>query len=100
MTTSRYTRTPRLDLGAQFGTSQVIPAVRAAIKNGSIPTRTIIVRGAERLDTLAGSLYGDSRYWWVLAIASNIGWALQIPVDTVIEVPDLATVLKLAASVG
>lgn len=100
MTTSRYVRTPRLDLGAQYGTSQVIPAVRAAIKDGSIPTRVITVRGAERLDTLAGVLYGDSRYWWVLAIASNIGWGLQIPTDTVINVPDLATVLKVAASVG
>lgn len=100
MATSRYARTPKLDLGTQFGTSQVIPLVRAAIKNGSIPTRTIVLRGAERLDTLAGVLYGDSRYWWVLAIASNIGWGLQVPTNTIINVPDLATVVKFAASVG
>jgi len=100
MTTSRYIRSPRLDLGAQFGTSQVIPLVRAAIKNGSIPVKTITVRGAERLDTLAGVLYGDSRYWWVLAIASNIGWGLQVPTDTIINVPDLATIINFVSSVG
>src|SRR6478609_579135 len=100
MTTSRYIRSPRLDLGAQFGTSQVIPLVRAAIKNGSIPVQTITVRGAERLDTLAGVLYGDSRYWWVLAIASNIGWGLQVPTDTIINVPDLATIINFVSSVG
>ncbi len=100
MTTSRYIRSPRLDLGAQFGTSQVIPLVRAAIKNGNIPVKTITLRGAERLDTLAGVLYGDSRYWWVLAIASNIGWGLQVPTDTVINVPDLATIINFVSSVS
>jgi hypothetical protein len=100
MTTSRYIRSPRLDLGAQFGTSQVIPLVRAAIKNGNIPVKTITLRGSERLDTLAGVLYGDSRYWWVLAIASNIGWGLQVPTDTVINVPDLATIINFVSSVS
>lgn len=100
MATSRYVRSPRLDLGAQFGTSQVIPVVRSAIKNGSITTKTITVRGAERLDTMAGVLYGDSRYWWVLAIASDIGWGLQIPPGTIIKVPDLGAVINLASSVG
>lgn len=98
MATSRYSLAPRLNFGAQFGTSQVIQNVRAAIKEGRVPVSTTVVRGAERLDTLAGVLYGDARYWWVLAAASDIGWGLQIPPGTVIKVPELSQVLKLVGS--
>lgn len=92
---SRYTRSPKLDLGAQFGTSIAASAIRLAIKNGQLPVKTILVRGAERLDTLAGSIYGDARYWWILAASSDIGWGLQIPPGTLIKVPDLGDVVKL-----
>jgi hypothetical protein len=95
MAFSRYARAPRLSLGAQFGTSVAIQNVRTAIKDGRLPVKTIVVRGAERLDTLAGVLYGDSRYWWVLAAASDIGWGLQIPPGTIVKVPDLGTVSKI-----
>ena len=95
MAISRYSRTPRLDLGAQFGTSIAIQNIRAAIKDGQIPVKTILLRGAERLDTIAGHAYGDSRYWWVLAAASNIGWGLQVPPGTIIKIPDLAAVIKV-----
>lgn len=86
MAFSRYTRAPVLDLGAQFGTSEAIRIIRNAVKNNTVETHEIILRGAERLDTMAGSLYGDGRYWWVLAAASNIGWGMQVPPGTVITV--------------
>jgi hypothetical protein len=95
MATSRYALTPRLNFSAQFGTSRVIQNIRAAIKDGQLPVSTTMIRGAERLDTLAGVLYGDSRYWWILAAASDIGWGLQIPAGTIIKVPDLSLALKL-----
>lgn len=95
MTVSRYTKTPRLEFGARFGTNTAIPLIRKAIKDGRLPTKQTIVRGSERLDTLAGVLYGDARYWWILAAASDIGWGMQVPVGTIINVPDLATVTKL-----
>lgn len=97
MAFSRYARTPRLNLGAQFGTTTAISSIRAAVKDGSLPTKTILVRGAERLDTMAGVIYGDSRYWWVLAAASDIGWGMQVPAGTVIKVPDLGIVTKLVS---
>lgn len=97
MAISRYTNTARLAFGTQFGTSIGITKIRAAIKSGVLPIDEIIVRGAERLDTLAGVIYGDARYWWVLAAASNIGWGLQVPPGTIIKIPQLE---KIAAIIS
>jgi hypothetical protein len=95
MAFSRYSRAPVLAFGTQYGTSTAASVIRAAIANGDLPTREIYLRASERLDVLAGQVYGDSRYWWVLAAASDIGWGLQIPPDTVIKIPDLAAVGRL-----
>ena len=95
MTFSRYARTSLLNLGEQYGTAVGTTTIRQAIAAGTIKTREIVVRGAERLDTLAGSIYGDGRYWWVLAAASDIGWGLQIPPGTIIQIPDLNDVAAL-----
>jgi hypothetical protein len=97
MAFSRYSRTPILKLGEQFGTSVTQTMIREAIKNGTIKTREIVLRGAERLDTIAGATYGDGRYWWILAAASDIGWALQVPPGTIIRIPDLNDIAQLVA---
>lgn len=78
-----------------MGTAKAVASIRAAMKAGTLATKAVIVRGAERLDTMAGSLYGDSRYWWILAATSNIGWGLQIPTGTVIYVPDLSDIAQI-----
>jgi hypothetical protein len=96
MTFSRYARCPILNFGSQYGTSRAREAIQAAIKTGQLTsTQMYIVRGAERLDTIAGEVYGDSSYWWVLAAASGIGWGLQVPPGTVITVCDLGAVAAL-----
>lgn len=93
---SRYARTPQLDMGAQYGTSRSIEAVRKAIASGQLTvTREIVVRGAERLDTIAGDVYGDARYWWILAASSDIGWALQVQPGTILKVLSLSDVSAL-----
>ena len=55
----------------------------------------MVLRGADRLDTISGIVYGDARYWWVLAAASNIGWGMQVPAGTLLQVPDLGSVASL-----
>lgn len=95
MAVTRYARAPILDFGAQQGTSIAVSTIRHAISTGRLHTRTIVLKGRERLDTLSGEIYGDSRYWWVLAAASNIGWGLQVPPGTMILIPGLSDVLRL-----
>lgn len=97
MAFSRYSRTPRLNFGNQFGTSAATARIRAAIKAGSLPVDEILLRGVERLDTLAGVIYGDASYWWVLAAASEIGWGLQVPAGTIIKIPQLEAVSALVS---
>jgi hypothetical protein len=66
-----------------------VSRIRSAVNDGRLPVDELVLRGAERLDTLAGSIYGDARYWWVLAAASGVGWGLQIPPGTIVNVPSL-----------
>lgn len=97
MAFSRYSRTAVLAFGQQYGTCRAREAIQAAIANNQLTTKQMIVRGRERLDTIAGVVFGDSRYWWVLAATSNIGWGMQVPPGTIINVPNLADVASLVA---
>lgn len=97
MAFSRYRSSPILSLGSQFGTSRAVSAVRRRIADGTISINTsIILKENQRLDHLAWIYYKDGRYWWVLAAASDVGWGLQVPAGTIINVPnidDVATVI-------
>jgi hypothetical protein len=42
----------------------------------------------ERLDSLAGTVYGDASLWWIIASASGIGWGMQVPPGTLIFIPN------------
>lgn len=95
MAFSRYARAPVLGLGFQYGSSRAIEAIRLAMKNGSLRGREIVVRGRERLDTIAAVHLGDGRYWWILAATSNIGWGMQVPPGTIIVIPTLADVARI-----
>lgn len=93
MAISRYSNAPILAFGQQLGTSYAISNIRQAIANGNLKCKQVILRGKERLDTIAGEEYGDGKYWWIIAAASNIGWGLQVPVGTVLNIPELNSAL-------
>lgn len=95
MAVSRYSIDPVLNVGRQYGTARAVRVIRNALAQGSIESKAVVLRGGQRLDILAGSEYGDSSYWWILAAASNIGWGLQVPAGTVIIVPKLEQVIGL-----
>lgn len=90
MSINRYSVDSKIGFGSQFGTPQSVISIRKAIRRGDLPIiSTITLTGDDRLDSLAGSIYGDARYWWILAAASDIGWGLQVPPGTLINVVDL-----------
>jgi hypothetical protein len=94
MAISRYIAAPIIGFGTQFGTSYAAASLRQAVIDGTLPCKQIIVRGRERLDTIAGVEYGDAKYWWILAATSGIGWGLQVPTDTIVYVPNLQDALS------
>jgi nucleoid-associated protein YgaU len=64
-----------------------VDRIRRAQKNGEL---TVIIRRTkegERLDRIAGELYGDGRLWWIIAAASKIGWWTQVPPGTRLIIP-------------
>ena len=94
MAISRYTQAPRMNFGAQYGTSDTISKIRAGVQSGEIPTTVIFLKEIIRLDVLAGQYYGDAKYYWIIASASSVGWSLQIPPNTRIVIPDLQQALR------
>ncbi len=95
MALRRYARTKIFGLNTRYGTSSAIPAIRNNVENGNIRiVETFALQESERLDIIAGQKYDDSRLWWIIAAASNIGWALQVPAGTLIKIPRLTDVAK------
>jgi nucleoid-associated protein YgaU len=64
------------------------------VRDGTIAYSESVLQEGERLDTIAGKVYGDGRYWWVIAAASGIGWGIQVPPGTVIIIPDINQVAE------
>ena len=96
MAFSRYSRDDMQSSGNALRTTASIATIRRGIRFGIIPAgRSIITTQGDRLDTLSGEYYGDASYWWVLAAASNIGWAIQVPPGTVIIIPDLKYIERI-----
>jgi hypothetical protein len=94
MTISRHQNDSVLNFGTNFGSPQYLTRVRNLINSGQIPIENqLILNEEQRLDILAGQFYGNSRYWWIIAIASGIGYGLQVPPGTIITVPNLNSVL-------
>ena len=90
----RYARTPVIVAGKKFGTSNAIPIIREKVGNNTIPYTTYNTSENERLDIIAGKIYGDGRLWWIIAAASNIGWSLQVPPNTILFIPKLNEVAQ------
>ena len=74
-------------MGNYTGTTNAMSRIRISVEQGSLPYTTHVLKEAERLDIIAGRVYGNSKLWWVIAAASGIGWALQVPPGTVLYIP-------------
>jgi hypothetical protein len=81
----RYSKTNIV--GSWYGTSEYVSLIQNAIESGRLQFQERLSTHADRLDTLANLFYGDGRLWWVIAAASGIGWAPQMPAGTLLRVP-------------
>lgn len=96
MAFSRYAQDGRINAGTSLSTAQTVGVIRAAVGRGDVSiVRRMKTSGLNRLDNLAGDIYGDARYWWILAAGSDIGWGLQVPPGTIINVLDMSDVQRL-----
>jgi hypothetical protein len=87
MALRRYVRSPVIRGGRQLGTSLVPSIIWRAVRSGEVETKRHVMQGEERLDIIAGELYGDASLWWIIAAASGIGWGMQCPPGTVLDIP-------------
>lgn len=95
MAINRYSEI--IALGTKYGTGRSHVLIRQALEAGTLEYSSSVLKGHQRLDTLAGEAYGDGSLWWVIAAASGIGWGLQVPPGTVINIPDIQQVASLLA---
>jgi hypothetical protein len=70
-----------------YGTSAVNSRIFRSVEQGVIECDVRTLSQGQRLDQIAGLIYGNSSLWWVIAAASGIGWGLQVPPGTMIRIP-------------
>ena len=87
MAVGRYNFVKKIRNGKYFGTAYTATLIFNAVEKGIVDYTTVELKEKQRLDHLAGVVYKDSSYWWVIAAASGIGWGLQVPPGTVIRIP-------------
>lgn len=97
MARSRYTFVSRINDGQGIGSWGSGQTIFNAVLSGELEADTVVLTQGQRLDQLAGQYYGNGSYWWIIAAASGIGWALQCPAGTVIKIPKN---LDVALSIG
>jgi len=95
MAVSRYQRDTIIGRPQRLASAGATLRIRQAVNAGTLATREFVLAEGQRLDTLAGQLYGDGGFWWVLAAASGIGWWLQVPPGTRVLAPtDIEAVMR------
>jgi len=95
MALRRYARSNIIGANRQYGTSRAIQAIRDGIEIGTVRFTTSRTLQGQRLDSIAGEVYNNGRLWWVIAAASEIGWALQVPPETIIRIPNLTDIASI-----
>lgn len=96
MSFSRYGFTRASLTGRSLSTPEAANAIYQAVKTGQLQCTQYMLKESERLDHIAYKQLGDSSLWWVLAATSGIGWSLQVPPGTLVNIPnDISIVYSL-----
>lgn len=51
--------------------------------------RLYTVQGGDVIDKIAHDHYGNSRWWWIIALANTLFWPLDLTVGQQLVIPDL-----------
>ena len=86
MPIKRYSRTTVIN-SSYRGTATYTTKIFDAVNVGTLVVEQRTMKQGDRLDAIAGRVYGDATYWWVIAAASGIGWPAQVPPGTVLKIP-------------
>ena len=96
MAFSRYSFVGTVNNGKTIATTDMSSRIFYLVDANEIGFVSRTLEGEHRLDTLAGEIYGDSSYWWIIAAASGIGWNIQVPAGTLIRIPtNLSQILNV-----
>ena len=95
---TRYKRASKIRSGRSYGTYVAGYVIHRAIQTRAIDFTTMVTKESQRLDIIAGDVYQDGSLWWVIAAASGIGWALQVPPGIQLIVP--TDISQIEALVG
>lgn len=87
MALGRYENTLRIAGGKKLASPRGHNLIYRAVQAGRVAYKIHVLKEGERLDTLAGKEYGNGTLWWVIAAASGIGFAPQVPPGTRIYIP-------------
>ena len=89
MALSRYSFVKKIKVNDKniIASNRVSANIFNAIENNQMNYTTYILEENERLDVIAGKVYNESSYWWIIAAASGIGWGLQLPPGTFLKIP-------------
>jgi len=91
----RYGNSSVIRGGMALGSLNNIDTIRTLVVSGQLSVTQYILKEGERLDHVAGKFLGDSSLWWAIAAASGIGWGMQCPPGTVLNVPNRTQMEKL-----
>ena len=89
MAIGRYSFVNKIGVSGKttIATNNVSGIIYRAANSGLISISKHVLQEGERLDSISGKFYGDGNFWWVIAAASGIGWALQVPPGTLLRIP-------------
>tara|TARA_Y100001972_G_scaffold123410_1_gene170620 strand:- start:222 stop:512 length:291 start_codon:yes stop_codon:yes gene_type:complete len=87
----RYIRNPRTKRGDKFLTSRILRFPPTSLD------KYIISREGDRLDLISNNVYGKMDFWWVIAIANNLGkGTLNVPAGLQLRLPNLPISIRSA----
>ena len=90
----RYGQSTLIKGGKGLSTNRLMSQIRTLRDRGELRYRTRTVKEGERIDHIAAQELGSSQLWWVLAAMSDIGWPMQLPPGTVINIPTNLNLIK------